>query len=1126
MKRAQLQSGALTIAQAGLVTVMEKVRELSEWGRKSGWGSPAMKILDLTSTAPRPAPSTAPASTVSNVPDPARARAAAEADMRTLVMESDTVSGINARFDQELHKLNDGVLKLQVAGGFDATAQVTYQQLISDAYLRRRMALEALAQKGVASQQSEIDALKKRADLEVAAAANYYELQADSLKRALDLEDSFHQLGLVGEREYIDRKADLQRDAAQNSVNRLTGEIQAQEHVLAELRDQLKRAPTPTASTQIEGQISEQEKKIGDARKDLTIVTRSLGDVEVKRDRDQILYGKQVEQQFRSEQRAKDDFVQSIAREQEQLALEIDMIDKSELVQAKANAQLALKNKFLDEEQRLRRKIEDLETTPGSNPAVIEKLKNDLVELAIRAAEAGVALDALLEKQFRKESFKRVGDAIAEALVDGGKDAGKQIFKAIEDEFKKKIKVELSNSIQGSLEDIFSGKGFDISRFANAGTYGAIGGLAAGGIAGAAGAGPRGQQAAVSYGAAGTVLGAEIGSIFPVVGTAIGAVIGGLLGTIAGYFTDPSGPAPVHGRFGSMTPDHNDSRGYWQPGGGGRSSPFGQFGFFDDSWMSVERLAKPIHDFLDGLAQADALLARMLHPGELGAVQSALAGSHEYNFGTEGSEDVGGTLSRIVRDRMSAMIEAVMPGFGRLIAAASGTGEDFINMAQALLGLRDAGKAFDDAIADITDTVAEKIANVVSKLDARVQAARGAFDSAVEAQDPVRIYAAEQELATAIMDRYNKELEMVNQLRDALQQMKEEAFQFQLAIAQKINGVGGSIDIGALALGHASQLRAGVGGTYNPAGQLRDVNSYVGAIDAWYQARRSAIERQMAADQAAAQAIAQAQQSAAQARLGQLQNELDLAKQFQGVLDRSRGMINDMRLSGSNPASIYASPGHGGRRRAFASRAVPRRPRRRSRGPREQASRCPGDVSIAQRGGQPAPVSRVRRHLQRDHARSHRSPNRCEDVRRALRGSREPDPRRAAAGRELCRGGRECRAVLERCARCLGRGGARLLHVGAGRGRASLQHAGDELSGSAHGTHGWTRPGVLHREPAARCGGRAERYQGTHQDFLEAVRGEPLPSGDTGTTGGGGGGGSGGHGANDASSPQGRDPPP
>jgi hypothetical protein len=51
----------------------------------------------------------------------------------------------------ELHKLNDDMIKLRVAGGMNADAEKQYQQLITDAYLRRRMALEALAQKGVAA---------------------------------------------------------------------------------------------------------------------------------------------------------------------------------------------------------------------------------------------------------------------------------------------------------------------------------------------------------------------------------------------------------------------------------------------------------------------------------------------------------------------------------------------------------------------------------------------------------------------------------------------------------------------------------------------------------------------------------------------------------------------------------------------------------------------------------------------------------------------------------------------------------------------------------------------------------------------------------------------------------------
>lgn len=912
MKRAEQQSGTLTQAQAALVAVMERMRELVEYGRTSGWGSPISKLTSSVYTATHDVPAPKAAPQLGNTPDPAKALDAAQGALRSLILQADTVSGINARFDQELRKLNDDILKLQVAGGYDARAQTQYQELIGQAYLRRQLSMEALAQKGVASQQSEIEALRKRSELETAASVNYHDIQQDSIRRALEAEEFYHAAALTSEREYINRKAELQTQAAQGEIDKLSIELERQQDLLTKLREQRAKAPTPTAAKQVEGQILDQEKKVGDARTQLTVATRNLEGVEVTRGRNSTLAEKKISDAVRALTRDREDYERVLAREIADMELQIELIGKDELAQAKANKQRELRNRYEDKYRELQRKFEDLQTHGGS-AAELEAVANQMVTLNEESEKLLETWGKLIDKQFAANFTADLSRSITDALVDGGKDAWPNMRKAMEEAFKKPIKAAIQGVIQGGMDSIFKfiggtlAPGVDLTAFMQGpgGIAAGLGGIGGGLLGQAAGAGQRGQMLAANYGATGAAAGAMVGTyVFPGIGTVVGAAIGGIIGALAGIFSDPSGDAPRTGRFGAMTPGHSDRDGYWAPAGGSRTTPFGTVGFFNESWFDDNQMGKPLKDFLDSLSKIETQLAGMLTPDDIGRARTAVTGNQEYGFGLERSADFQATLSIIIRDRMTAIVEAVMPGFGHIMAAAQGAGEDFVNLAQALFGLRDAGKSLDDIVMKITGTATDMVKLAVGALDKAVTTAHQHVAEALDAKDPTKLYAAEQELTKAILDRYQAEIQMVTQLRDAIQQLKEEAFQFQLSIAQKINSVGGSIDIAGMALGRANSLRPGVGGNANLAGQIRDVNSYVGAIDTWYQERRSAIERQMAQEQEAGAAIARAQQAAAQARVAQLQGELQLAKQFQGVVDRTSQMLDDMRLGSSSPLPL------------------------------------------------------------------------------------------------------------------------------------------------------------------------------------------------------------------------------
>lgn len=240
-----------------------------------------------------------------------------------------------------------------------------------------------------------------------------------------------------------------------------------------------------------------------------------------------------------------------------------------------------------------------------------------------------------------------------------------------------------------------------------------------------------------------------------------------------------------------------------------------------------------------------------------------------------------------------------------LVVAETATEEEI----NTVLALATAFKQLGEMIDHLGRTPLEQLKHALGAMKDRISEADDAFRDALRSGDPTKILAAQRELETAVMDRYNQEMAMISQLRGAIRQVEEQAYQFALNIASRINAVGGSRDIGAIAMGRASQLRGRIGGNAPLQFQIEDVEGYVGAIDTWYQSRRSAIEADIAAEQKAMQAIAQAQQSAIQARISGLQVELALAQQFQGVVARAGQMIDEMRLTSLNPMSVHGRLG-------------------------------------------------------------------------------------------------------------------------------------------------------------------------------------------------------------------------
>lgn len=289
---------------------------------------------------------------------------------------------------------------------------------------------------------------------------------------------------------------------------------------------------------------------------------------------------------------------------------------------------------------------------------------------------------------------------------------------------------------------------------------------------------------------------------------------------------------------------------------------------------------------------------------------SVLAGySRDFNLDFKDKKDdeiatmLNDMFASVLREQMITLLDAGgRHGLSAYLKGVTGSAEDISRAVEAVMSLVDAMASLDDAIAMLEGGPVEALNQQLHAMNQAVDKGREALAAAIAANDPAQVLAAEQQVTQAIMQRYQSEISMVRQLQEAIRQTEEEAYQFALNIASRINSVGGSRDIAAIAMSRAQTLQGRIG--TGPIGyQIEDLQGYVGAIDTWYQARRAAIEQQMANEKAAAQAIAQQQADAAQARVTQLQNELQMVNEFQQVVDRTRQMMDDMRLSTANPLS-------------------------------------------------------------------------------------------------------------------------------------------------------------------------------------------------------------------------------
>lgn len=311
-------------------------------------------------------------------------------------------------------------------------------------------------------------------------------------------------------------------------------------------------------------------------------------------------------------------------------------------------------------------------------------------------------------------------------------------------------------------------------------------------------------------------------------------------------------------------------------------------------------------------------------------------------------EEAKKQIEQYVQDMLDQLSQAALDalGYGNLPDLAG------LTASEALAGLQDLTTYISELESRLDQLDSSPLVQLRIALDALAKSesdAMLALEDALSGFDPAEIAAAAASAEAAIVQRYNTEIQMVQQLEAALLSAQQQARQMDLMLAQRIAGLTGDYtDAVDTARTGMITTQALVQGTTDPERALAFLDEFIGNVDAWLnssiaqvnalaaaeQARintalagiaaqqqalqaalaeltseRNAIiagatqraQEQAAAANAAAQRIAQAQQAAAQAQIEALQEQLGIAQEFQRVLDQARSMIEQLTFSASNP---------------------------------------------------------------------------------------------------------------------------------------------------------------------------------------------------------------------------------
>lgn len=709
------------------------------------------------------------------------------------VNQSNTAEGINARAAQArtvIENIWNNMVKADGEGAKKYASQA--KELFAGIEKDRKLALQALAKQGTVSLSVLFGNLDKQAQLEVSAFADLNKVEQAGYKQQLDILESAHTLGLVSERAYIDRRAEIITAGAASELKQIRDTYAATAAELAAVeaarpRDQDEQVIKKT-------KISELTKTLRDLTVAWGLAELKQGDIARQTEEAQLERQERLRQSLLQIRNAVQDYENGLKDQNEQIAFETSLLDKSEKEQhqliAAHQADLDLKKQLLP----IQRELTELEVI-GQGDSALAQAKRAQIEaitaanreqLDIQKQRIGIYDDEAKRIDNLKAAWSGVQDFVngfVNALQGGWKNA----LKYMADQFNQLILRLITELVlQKFVLPLFlqvTGAGGGVAGAAQQGfgLLNGIGSMSGGGMGGIGGLGSLlggsvGVGSAVTGGLTGIFGSSAVGGVAAGVGAEAGA------GAAAGFGSAAAGAGGIAGMAGTVAAaipvigwavaaaaaiyaivqankKPSPATGQFRIGGKDDpvnqfedsiavSSRFGKLGFADQGTQQFSGEAAKAFDNMVKSA-LDAFEKRMTG-ADADRLATILQNTTFKAFsGTFTTEDFLGKFGGdILQQIVQAAFGVLDPALADVVAKFHGTSEEVAKFADSLLALHDASKHFSEsfktniigALADGTQEAVDKVVAFVS-IYQTLGNSIAALGPKLEALDPASITA-------------------------------------------------------------------------------------------------------------------------------------------------------------------------------------------------------------------------------------------------------------------------------------------------------------------------------------------------------------------------------------------------
>ena len=334
---------------------------------------------------------------------------------------------------------------------------------------------------------------------------------------------------------------------------------------------------------------------------------------------------------------------------------------------------------------------------------------------------------------------------------------------------------------------------------------------------------------------------------------------------------------------------------------------FGKEGFQSSTMPTAFNLQ--LLDYFKSTGTLDKQIGGLITAQQREAITGRLNGfqGNQYAFATGDNTGTEQLSLEYLKTKYSQVFAEINTGFASSIGAFSGTSEDLLKKIGGFVTAFELVKSSIESLrataASLTDPSGlSGLVNSLTAMRKSVTDTRDEFNAAVyDNTDMARIAAAEDAYAKAVMNRYNTEMQLVNNLVATLRQINSERYGAAKDMAGRFASIDGTDYQGAAnrAWTYASGARQSLANVSDPATRLAIVADGLKAWDDWFAANRDRIQagadewRKITANETAA---LNEQLSLQQIQLAGLQKMKDLAQQASDALLGTS-------LSSANPAS-------------------------------------------------------------------------------------------------------------------------------------------------------------------------------------------------------------------------------